>query len=54
MQVYTRPILKEELEEAGEVNFAKNMLNIGFFIKEEVKNDDGEKELRVHPLPEAK
>ena len=34
VQVYTRPILKEELDEAGEVKFAKNMMNIGFYIKE--------------------
>ena len=52
VQVYTRPILKEELEEAGGVNFAKNMLNVGFFIIDKINNDDGEIELRFRPLPE--
>ena len=32
VQVYTRPILKSEVDEAGQVNFAKHRLNIGFFI----------------------
>ena len=32
VQEYRRPSLKSEVDEAGEVNFAKHNLNIGFYI----------------------
>ena len=41
VQVYRRPSLKSEVDEAGEVNFAKHNFNIGFYIEEKIENDDG-------------